>query len=304
MTDEMWRPLGVDTEDEIAKYDALHDDVPGWMWAPLWRWIQASITVDKRYRDGSGRFDWLDADLTDQMAQRLRIMMTILRPKTANTAAGVKAIDAAIQGLVAHRNPLQIADYLLANGGHARPEDLEAVLKNSKSAWTVGVRAGRSGLLRRVPLGVQRAADAVMAGAGNAGIRLAKAWEALYGLDPDPSQAYRLAIQAVEDASIPVVSPRNDRATLGTVLRDIAQQGDWKLPMIREHTDAPSGDVLIGMMRMLWHGQHDRHGGDPSAPGNVSSEEATVAVGLAVTLVQWFDAGLLRLDGMPSGWPL
>lgn len=69
--------------------------------------------------------------------------------------------------------------------------------------------------------------------------------------------------------------------------------GDWKLPMERQHAKAPSGAVVVGMMRMLWHGQHDRHGGQPSAPGNVSAEEATVAVGLAVTLVQWFDAGLV-----------
>lgn len=55
------------------------------------------------------------------------------------------------------------------------------------------------------------------------------------------------------------------------------------------------------MMRMLWHGQHDRHGGQhdldggqPSAPGGGSVEEATIAVSLAVSRVQWFDAGLIR----------
>ena len=48
------------------------------------------------------------------------------------------------------------------------------------------------------------------------------------------------------------------------------------------------------MARMLWHGQHDRHGGQPSAPGDVSMEEATVAVSLAVTLVNLFSAGLVE----------
>lgn len=99
---------------------------------------------------------------------------------------------------------------------------------------------------------------------------------------------------AVEDAAIPLISPKHPRPTLGTVLSQIESQGDWRLPMEREHPNAPSGDVLIGLMRMLWHGQHDRHGGQPSAPGDVSVEEATVAVSTAVTLVHWFDANLVQ----------
>ncbi len=63
--------------------------------------------------------------------------------------------------------------------------------------------------------------------------------------------------------------------------------------MVREHGNASSHDVIVGMIRLLWHGQHDRHGGQPSAPGNVSEEEATVAVGIATTLVHWFDAGIV-----------
>jgi hypothetical protein len=133
-----------------------------------------------------------------------------------------------------------------------------------------------------------------MARAGRAGTRLAKAWEELYGLTPNASAAYRLAILAVEDAAAPVISPNNSNATLGTMLRQIEDQKDWRLPMEREHNRTSSSDVLVGMLRMLWHGQHDRHGGQPSAPGNVSIDEAQVAVSLAVTLVQWFDVGLIQ----------
>ncbi len=35
----------------------------------------------------------------------------------------------------------------------------------------------------------------------------------------------------------------------------------------------------------LWHGQHGLYGGQPSAPGNVSQQEAIVAVTIAVGLV-------------------
>lgn len=293
VSDEQWRPLGVDSDDEVAEYDALHDDVPEWLDAPYWAWVRESITVYRRYPDGSGRVAMLDADLAEQMCQTLKIALPNLR-KSVGYDQGQRQLVSAESVLRKHPHTLQVADYLLAHEGNAAPEDLKELLERGKSAWTVGTRSGRPGLVRRVPLGVQVAADSVMARAGRAGVRLAKAWEQLYGLAPNASEAYRLAILAVEDAVIPIVSPTNSSATLGTVLRQLEDQGNWLLPMDREHPGAPTGDLLASMMRMLWHGQHDRHGGQPSAPGNVSSDEAMVAVGLAVTLVQWFDSGLVR----------
>ena len=40
MTEEIWCPLGVDTEEEIAAYDVLHDGVPEWMAPQFWEWIK------------------------------------------------------------------------------------------------------------------------------------------------------------------------------------------------------------------------------------------------------------------------
>lgn len=189
--------------------------------------------------------------------------------------------------------PFQIADYILAHFDRVDADTLDALLERSKSAWRVGTRAGRPGLVRRVPLGVQTGADSVMSRAAKAGVCLASAWETVYSPTPNVSEGYRLAILAVEDAATPVVSPTNKSATLRTVLNQMESQGDWSLPMTREHPKAPPNDVIIGMMRMLWHGRRDRHGGQPSAPGNVSEDEAKVAVGLATTLVDWFSTGLV-----------
>lgn len=296
MTDEQWRPLGVDDEDEIAAYDALHDAVPEWMTAAFWVWVEAAITEKRRYSDGSGRVNHLNESLAEEMAQTLRITLPNLRYAGVHTSSGQRQLTTALSHLQRHTAPLQIADYLLAHGG-ANGESLEQLLERCKSAWRVGQRAGRPGLVRRVPLGVQTGADSVIARAGRAGSRLAKAWEQLYGLDPNPSEAYRLAILAVEDAAIPTVSPTNKVATLGTVLKQMEDQGDWTLPMTREHPKSTPQEVVIAMMRLLWHGQHDRHGGQPSAPGNVSREEAIVAVGIATTIVHWFSAGLVSRGG-------
>jgi hypothetical protein len=189
---------------------------------------------------------------------------------------------------------LRIADYLLARGGHGDSAELEALLERSNSAWRVGTRANAPGLERRVPLGVQVAADAVMQRSQDAGVRLAKAWGELYGVGGTPTEAYRLAVLAVEDAAIPVVSRNNPSATLGTVLKQMEDQKDWRLPMLREDARAETGDTIVAMMRMIWTGQHDRHGGKPARPGNVSQAEAEVAVSAAVALVSWFSSGLVQ----------
>ena len=295
MSEEPWRPLGVDTDEEVAHYDALHDGVPEWMGASFWAWVRDALTYRARY--GSGSVEMLDTSLAEAMCQTLKIPLPNLRAEAAFPGRGAQQLAAAMKVLKMQQAPmamLQIADYLLARGGHADSGQLNTVLERSRSAWEVGTRAGLPGLTRRVPRGVQVAADSVMARSGRAGVRLAKAWEQLYGVDPNPSEAYRLAILAVEDAAVPVVSPDNERATLGTVLKQIEDQRDWKLPMDREHDNASSGVVLTGMMRLLWHGQHDRHGGQPSAPGDVSADEAIVAVSLAVMLVHWLEAGLIQ----------
>lgn len=298
MSEDEWRPLGVESDDEIAGYDALHDGVPPWMETAYWAWARDAITVIHTKRTDSYSSPYsvrtLNADLVEVMCQRLRIRLPNLRMDSIDYSVGRNLLDGAVSVLKSHAEPLQIADYLLAHGERANPEALQEMLLHSKSSWAVGERSGRPGLVRRVPEGVQMAADSVMARGGRAGVRLSKAWEELYGVQPNPSEAYRLAILAVEDAAVPVVSSSNSRATLGTVIRQIEDQGDWGLPLDREHATTPSGQVLVQMARLLWHGQHDRHGGQPSSPGNVSIEEATVAVSLAVTLVGWFSAGLVR----------
>ncbi|RMI09285.1 hypothetical protein EBM89_10995 [Cellulomonas triticagri] len=261
---------------------------------PYWSWVLEALTTYRTYRDGSGRIASLDEKVVEPMCQILRIPMPTLRMPDVNHTTAQAHLKTAMSSLQKHPRPLQIADYLLAHGRNVKPGEFEALLTRSKSAWSVGTRAGKPGLVRRVPEGVQKASDAVIARSGRAGVRLARAWEELYGIDSNPSEAYRLAILAVEDAAVPVVSPTNERATLGTVLSQLESQGNSRLPMEREHDKAASDQVLIGMARMLWHGQHDRHGGQPSAPGAVSVDEARVALGVAVALVDWFSAGLVR----------
>lgn len=292
MTSETsWRPLGIDSDEEIAEYDALHDGVPVWMYSALWEWIRSEITVVKKDYATKGSVQRLDRRIVEPMLQTLQIGVPDVRYNYGFDYIGDMVIN-----LQRKSKDLQIVDYILAYSDRAKVDKLEEILTRCKSAWTVGTRSGKRGLARRVPLGVQVGVDSVIERAGRAGKHLAKAWENLYGIQQNISEAYRLAILAVEDAAIPRISPSNQRATLGTVLRDLEKQGDWSLPMEREDERAPSKDVLIGMIRLLWHGQHDRHGGQ-AGQEPVSEQEAIVAIGLATTLVHWFDAGIVLRSG-------
>jgi hypothetical protein len=70
----------------------------------------------------------------------------------------------------------------------------------------------------------------------------------------------------------------------------------FNLPHLREDPRAKTHDILLGMLRMLWVGQYDRHGGLPVSPlpDDVTQDEAEAAVMLAVTLVGWFETGKVQ----------
>lgn len=292
MSDEAWRPLGVETDEEITEYDALHDGVPDWMHTTFWEWVQASISEPHAQQYGYEvvEFPMPRTALLEHMAHSLRIPMPSVKWTEPDEHAGPQLIARTMTALHAHRHPLQIADFLLAFG-NVRHRDLQPMLERSNSAWTVGARNGYLALVRRVPEGVQVAADATMGSSGSAGARLAQAWEALYGVTPNESEAYRLAVKAVEAAAIPRVCPQDSKATLGKVINVIHSQSGWNVETGRADSSATPVDVLLGMMRMLWAGQHDRHDGSPATQTPMTFEQAAVAVHLASTLVAWFAGG-------------
>jgi hypothetical protein len=193
---------------------------------------------------------------------------------------------------------LRIADYLLSVQTHENAAiSLNTILEESGSLWKTGKRFGVSGLIRRVPDGVQSAVDRAISSGGHAGDRLGQAWGAAFGIDPNPSHAYSLAVKAVEDAAIPVVSPNDRDATLGKINSQMRNTGDWGLPLPREDEYAPTSTTLLSMMKMLWAGQADRHGGHHDSDLLITQEAAEIAVMTAATLVQWFTSGAVRRSG-------
>lgn len=275
--EEDWRPLGYGEGDAAAGYDALHEGIPKWMRSSVSDWL------DNALRSMTFGANHLDVEFLRSAERILRMPI--------ETTARVSDVVRVMMNEKSDEEVLMFADFLLSLD--RAPERLDKILHEAGSAWKVGTRAGKPGLVRRVPEGVQRNADHVMATSGRAGRRLEQAWEKIFGIRPDPSGAYALAVKAVEDAAIPVVVPNQAEATFGNVIGRLKDDGDWGLPLTREDPGAPTSETVLRMCQALWKGHHDRHGGgDPAGPG-VSQEEAETAVTLAVPLVQWFASGMV-----------
>lgn len=302
MTRDSWRPFGMH-DDPQNLYEGLHDGVPEWMRKALRAW-QVEI-LGMVFKDDDTAFKRFH-----KLEQHLRTSIDL--PTNATKYGLVATVIAHFQ---ANGKQLLLTDYLLSLadldkvGGwetlqkEMKDEDhlfarLESTLHSSGSKWTVGVRAAdRLGLVQRVPEGVQKAANATMRSSDHAGRRLAEAWGVAFGVSPNPSHAYALAVRAVEDAAVPVVCPNDFNATLGKINSQLRNTGDWSLPLAREDVHAPTSATLLSMMKMLWAGQADRHGGHHDPDLVITQEAAEVAVMTAATLVQWFTSGAVARRG-------
>ncbi|MFI6883977.1 hypothetical protein [Streptosporangium canum] len=171
--------------------------------------------------------------------------------------------------------------------------DLRHRLTEAGSAWQPAKDA--SGLERRVDETVARAAEAVIATAlAEAATHLRAAWAAAYGFHPDPEKAYSQAIKAAEAAVIPVTIPKDGSPTLGKALKhmqDTNEQTTRWTTVLHDKNGAPaSAEPIIGLIKLLWEGQRDRHAGGPTTKPT-TQEAAEAAVHTAIALVQWFQSG-------------
>jgi hypothetical protein len=92
------------------------------------------------------------------------------------------------------------------------------------------------------------------------------------------------------------IEPRRAKATLGTMLGHLRANRD-RFSLVIVGADG-QGDVgpLIECLTLLWEGQSSRHGS--SVPTRKETlDEATMALHLAVMLVQWFTSGAVRRSG-------
>ncbi|WP_407318540.1 hypothetical protein UQW22_17895 [Isoptericola halotolerans] len=282
-----WRPMGQTDEDAAV----LVEHVPLWAAASVASWLREVLRPQIVGVSNFGGASWVG-----QFDRRMRLYDPI--------APLFEQMDFRpfLDRLIQRDLDISFLDFLVYKlhelGGWAggksysgsslerMPEVLEHLFWESGVAWKVGTRGEFAGLERRVPEGVQVAAESVMNGSNHAGDILSEAWHAAFGVAPDASKAYGLAIKAVETAAKPEVSPKDDVATLGKMCGVLRDQ-KWGLSLARQDDD---GLILREMVSALWTGQSGRHGSDgPLA--TPTQEQAETAVMLAVPLVHWFSSG-------------
>lgn len=155
-------------------------------------------------------------------------------------------------------------------------EALRRTLRDAYSVWTVSL-AGTS-LERRVEEAAHNAYKNTVMQGGAAATHLEEAWSQLYGIAPNPSDAWDHAIKAIETALVPIVAPRNPRATLGTVIAELKKDPAGVTFRLGSNPE------LSQALRFAWPNP-DRHGG--GAHRAPTEGEAAGVVQFAIAVVEW-----------------
>ena len=116
---------------------------------------------------------------------------------------------------------------------------------------------------------------------GLTGRHLREAWRHAYMHDGDYKQAWGSARKAVECLLHPIVSPKNNRATITTMIRDIDIKHDkWECD-IPAGNDTPVNKFLEFLRMMPYEPGH--HG---QSDGSITEREAQAQVAVAFTICQ------------------
>lgn len=96
---------------------------------------------------------------------------------------------------------------------------------------------------------------------------LVKAWNDTFGRNPNASSAYGNAIKAVEAACWQIVVPADQRATLGSAIRELRDHPERFSVKVTEKTAHNAIEGIRRDMSTIWDSQTDRHGtANPVAP--------------------------------------
>ena len=98
----------------------------------------------------------------------------------------------------------------------------------------------------------------------------------------------------METAACRVLTPNDPAPTLGKAIAHLRDTlDDWTVAGLDDKAQK-SAATLLAMLQTVWqnHGRHAEHGG--RAPDPVEQAEAEAVLFLTVTLVQWFERGLVR----------
>jgi hypothetical protein len=298
-----WQPVFATESDEAARlYETLQPGIPSYMEPSVHDWLQKAVVLPTM--GPSGR-RYVDHNFAESAQLILQIRgVAHLQKKQIRTfvKCDIRHAEPALWAAAREEGKqVSLVDMALAYSAASidtpLAKELEWVLATGKSEYQVAMRGEKVGLAKRVPDGVLFVASEIVGKSGRAGRYLADAWGYCYGLDANPNHAYKSAVLAVETLACPLVEPNNmEGATLGTTIARMRQDGDWRMPFLREDEHFTSPDVLRGMLRSLWRGDYARHA-NRVWPQDVTQSEAEAALALALALVDMLASnGVVRRE--------
>ena len=191
---------------------------------------------------------------------------------------------------------LDVMDWLLGHGcGHA--QSLEHILKSAGHVLRVSPDGSR--LVERIEPALWDEYEQVTQLDDQASKYMQEAWALAFGREPNLSDAWGRAIKAIETLLKPIVSPKNNKATIGSMTSALRQSPDkWKCKLpdrfynVNGEINSKRGiEVFVDALATIGY-QPDRHGSDQ--PQDVDEATARSVLFLATTVVGWLRDGILR----------
>ena len=278
MNNDNWEPLSV-RRNQRQPFAPV-DGVPDFLWQYAVRWIENAVDDDASIVCG------------------LSIELRLERAGSYLDYQGAKYAIRACLEETGHDQiaALDIIDWLLGHGcGQA--DALEYILKSAGHVLRVSPDGDR--LVERIDPALWDEYEQVTQPDDQASQYMQEAWALAFGREPNLSDAWGRAIKAIETLLKPIVSPKNDKATIGSMVSALRQSPDkWKCKLPdREYKSngetnvKPGIEVFIDTLATIGY-QHDRHGSDQ--PQDVDEATARSVLFLATTVVGWLRDGTLR----------
>lgn len=257
----------------------LHEGIPPHLTDPIVSWI-ADLFPNRRYEG---------VDNANMLRHVATMNEIAIRPGAEDYGVLQTVLDSCVrdQDLC-----LDVVDCLLhfrGTLGGAGVEELSLRLTVGRSVWDTA--ADGYSLVRRTDPTASEQLKTAVSRNDVASDELAHAWEKVFGRHPDSSDAWDHAIKAVEAVLIPIVCPKKDKATLGSVAGQLkSAPHSWKLAL--DNPDGIGGvQTLEAMLRLMWPNP-DRHQ-DGTPRRKPTQHEAEAVIHTAVTIVQWARSGVL-----------
>jgi len=285
-----WIPLSLRRDSAAAEqYAALFDGVPDHLRWSLQDWVTSCFPSGYRTQG--------DSDAAERLLRAIELNVRVSVPHTAGMPEDW--VREFVQQLGDDETTLlNVVDYLLSKSPRvwAARELLADTLEEGGSLWVPKMVDDRWELQERVGAEMESVLSKAVAPGDNASTHLAKAWSECFGRSPNAGAAYDDAVKSLEAAFQPIVSPKDMKATLGTIIRDIEQKPEKFGSSLEGKASGPEGvSAVSAMLKVIWQTQVRHGSGAKGAPTGVSIQQARDAVVVAASLVQ-----LVRQSGFKA----